>query len=238
MVLLADEAAGSTLCKFLDDCDADFIDFINKTDNSVYLNGMLMHKLKGDEVEMLAATVADDPLMTKVKKWVDRSKDVNKFLEKAAEGVFYSNRATKALLLKTDGLAEKLGINMDDYQLFKEVQLWVDKAKGEYMIGDIVLVKYNAEGKIIDIILLENKLSATTLPTIRQGQGFKVIENGGSLEVKSAADSKFLNGQSEFVKGNKSLNASDKLTFAKDKALKISDAGSKDGDFNISQLIK
>ncbi|MBC6111317.1 hypothetical protein ACFOG5_08935 [Pedobacter fastidiosus] len=201
---------------------------------------MFKHKLAADEVEAIAEIVPNgDNLLTKVKKWVDRSEDINNFKLKTAEGIYYGKRAAKDLLSANGVIAQKLGINMADYHLFREVQLWVNAEKTEYMIADIVLVKYDAGGRIADLILLENKLSGSTANTIRQNQGFTIIGNGGSLEVKAGSRSRAFNENSQLfidAQNVKTLNSGIKLNFAKDKTFKISDEGNKEGNFDVNQL--
>jgi len=240
----SDAASGSTLTKFLDDCDAvpGFLSYVNNADNLPSVKAMLMHKLPEEEIETIAEIVTDgDPMLTKVKEWVDRSASLNNFLQKMADGVFYGKRAARELLKgETLGakLASDLGININDYSLFREVQLWVNNEKTEYMIADILLVKYDAGGVIEDIVLVENKLSMATRPTTRQLQGMERIRNGATLEVKARTQSQMLNASEEFVDDNKrAIQATTKLSIPKEKALKVSDEGSPDGNFNVSQLI-
>ena len=173
----SDAASGSTLTKFLDDCDAvpGFLSYVNNADNLPSVKAMLMHKLPEEEIETIAEIVTDgDPMLTKVKEWVDRSASLNNFLQKMADGVSYGKRAARELL-KGETLGAKrasdLGVNINDYSLFREVHLWVNNEKTEYMIADILLVKYDAGGVIEDIVLVENKLSMATRPTTRQLQG-------------------------------------------------------------------
>lgn len=91
-----------------------------------------------------------------------------------------------------------------------------------------------------DLILLENKLSGSTANTIRQNQGFKIIGNGGSLEVKAPATSKVLNGNGEIVNGAKLLEKGpgNSLRINRNKVYKNSDAGNKEGNFDINSIIK
>lgn len=77
-----------------------------------------------------------------------------------------------------------------------------------------------------------------TRPTTRQLQGMECIRNGATLEVKARTRSQMLNSTEEFVPDNKRIiESTTKLSIPKEKALKVSDEGSPDGNFNVSQLI-
>jgi hypothetical protein len=189
--------------------------------------GVLGHKLDADGLEEMAEVYADASVTGKVKDWLTRSEDYQTMLARTADGRHYSQNAVNALLNNTHGLATALGINMADYKLFKEVQLWVNKGKGEYKIADIVLVNYNAGGDIADVIVIENKMGSLTDYTHRQKKGWKKLANGQPLEVKA--------GKTAENSGDE-LAAQKILSVPKSNAKKISDGGSKDGAFNVSTI--
>jgi hypothetical protein len=77
-----------------------------------------------------------------------------------------------------------------------------------------------------------------TRPTTRQLQGMERIRDGATLEVKADSRSQMLSASEEFVADNKrTIRSTTQLTIPKEKALKVSDEGSPDGNFNVSLLI-
>ncbi|MBC6111319.1 hypothetical protein ACFOG5_08925 [Pedobacter fastidiosus] len=121
-------------------------------------------------------------------------------------------------------IADKLGmdvVELSRYKVFEEVAFEVPvtaKTPGGFMKADVVLVKYDASGRFIeDVIVIENKLSATTAFTDAQKLKFTEVKNasdGSKVEFKL----KFDNDKLKLDKGT-SLNAH------KDKVLKINDGG-------------
>jgi hypothetical protein len=71
--------------------------------------------------------------------------------------------------------------NLDQYEMFSQVQLKYNTTTGDYFIADQVFVKYDANGLQEDIIILENKLSGATQLTTNQGAAF--LKN--SFDVRS-----------------------------------------------------
>jgi len=66
-----------------------------------------------------------------------------------------------------------LGKDLSDYEVYDEVQLFIDKTNDEYMKADIVLVKWDAnEENIIDFIVVENKISPKSPYSDNQKQFF------------------------------------------------------------------
>jgi hypothetical protein len=249
-----DDNGSSTLAKFLDDCnDTNFKNFVNDPQNLPFVRQMVAHKndvlitITQDQLELVAETILNKPLtleLSKVESWINRSANVNKFLEKTADGVFYGNRALTALLKNTDGLAAKLGItNISDYKIFNEVQLWVNESAGHFMKADIMLVKFNAQNEIVEVILIENKLSAGTLLTARQNIAVTTLKNGGTLKVKAPSSSKVwgidpADGVAKILPevGGKTVGANTNIAVAANKRIKISDGGNKNGAFDTSEL--
>ncbi len=70
------------------------------------------------------------------------------------------------------------------------------------MIADAVLVKYDADGIIDDVIIIENKISAVTNFTKRQKAGCRKIDQNGKLEVKAVKKS-VLDDQLKFENSQK-----------------------------------
>ncbi len=254
-----DDNGSSTLVDFLTDCnDINFKNFVNDPQNISFVRQMLAHKkdivVTDDQLELIAETILNKPLtpsMTKVESWINRSAGVTKFLEKTADGVFYGNRALTTLLKNTPNdavttsLLNGLGItNLSDYKIFNEVQLWVNESAGQFMKADIMLVKYAPNGTTIqEVILIENKLSAGTLLTVRQNVGVTTLKNGGTLKVKAPASSKVWTvdpntgiGKIDIETGGKTIGANTNIAVASNKRMKISDGGNKNGAFNVSGL--
>ena len=152
-----------------------------------------------------------------------------------ADGRAYNSNVIKAVLdanhrLKGD-ILEKLGISRDlasEYKVFTEVQFWTNSSKGEFMIADIVLVKYEGT-RVADVILVENKLSQATDYTQRQEAGWNLINKEGKLEVKARKES-------EIVSDQKRLEEGSLITFDSDKLLKVHDDGKPDGLFHFEKI--
>lgn len=102
------------------------------------------------------------------------------------------------------------GINLNEYQLLTEVQLYTTNG---FTKADILLVK-KVDDDISDVIYIENKLSKSTAFTTRQKEGLTKIKKEGQLIVK-AETSRF-------------LAEGDVLLLPQSKCIKISDHGSSD----------
>ena len=72
--------------------------------------------------------------------------------------------------------------DLDGYELETEVQLFIDGDR--HMVADILLFKRNERGDIIDVILIENKLSSSTRFTSKQAEMFARVREAKRLEVK------------------------------------------------------
>ena len=72
--------------------------------------------------------------------------------------------------------------DLDGYELEAEVQLFIEGDR--YMVADILLFKRNGRGDIIDVILIENKLSSSTRFTSKQAEMFARVREAKRLEVK------------------------------------------------------
>jgi len=83
--------------------------------------------------------------------------------------------------------------NLDEYELFEQVQLKINGGS-DYFIADQIFVKYNEYGKMEDIIVIECKLSDATKVSAKQSASIKEsYENSNSFfEVRSKKiESKF-----------------------------------------------
>ena len=79
-----------------------------------------------------------------------------------------------------------LGKDLKDYQILREVELFFDKANEKYMRADIVLVKIEGKQKLIDFIIIENKLRPTSPLTKNQVRTFQRIMRGEDIEIRGA----------------------------------------------------
>ena len=80
-------------------------------------------------------------------------------------------------------LKEALGkSDLDGYELETEVQLFIEGDR--YMVADILLFKRNAVQNVVDVILIENKLSSSTRFTSKQAEMFARVREAKRLEVK------------------------------------------------------
>lgn len=79
-------------------------------------------------------------------------------------------------------LSTHLGKDLDDYIMETEVQLYINQK--DYMVADAVLIKRDLKGDILDVILIENKLSLKTRFTQNQDLMIKLIKLKGSLGVR------------------------------------------------------
>ena len=102
------------------------------------------------------------------------------------------------------------GINLNEYQLLTEVQLYTTNG---FTKADILLVKKTGN-TIEDVIYIENKLSKSTTFTTRQKEGLSIIKNQGQLTVKTG--------------GGNVLPSNNPIILPQGKCLKISDHGNTD----------
>lgn len=180
-------ATNSSLIKFCADLpkplgggsDVKFIDYVNDANNFTVVKKMVSHKLTAEEFEEVGEEYQiETSLVGLAKTWVDRSDKVTDLIQNGEDGRYYGKRAVVALLNNSLDLGIT-GIDQSQYKVFNEVQLWVDKAKGQYMIADILLVKFDGTN-IEDVIICESKLSVGTriIPNAKNKVG------GGLREVK------------------------------------------------------
>ena len=213
--------------------------------NHRFMQGMVGHKLDDFDNAMFE-TLGDNwydaalpntyaSTRTKVKTWINRSSKLQSFKEARVAGVAYGNNVVGALTqtgpnaLKTS-LATKLGMTVteiEEYTVFKEVQLWVGNQK--YMIADAVLIKY-VNGNIADVIILESKISGSTAFTVRQKEGWKKLFNTLNSQDKGALTVKAPKLSED---GGTTLTANQTLRVHKNKIRKIHDEGDENGSFTV-----
>ena len=73
-------------------------------------------------------------------------------------------------------LGELLHKDLSDYEVYKEVQLLFNEENGHYMVADALLIKKDGD-KIVDVILIENKMSPNAPFTKRQIEAFNAVHN-------------------------------------------------------------
>ena len=96
------------------------------------------------------------------------------------------------------------------------------------MKADIVLLKASSDGEIIDVIVIENKLSKTTEFTARQKEGFYAIaksKDGCEMTVHYTVKCEGV----ELSKGQT-------IKIGKDKIYRIHDHGESNGPIEIEKI--
>jgi len=169
-----------TLNKFLDDCGDDFFAFINKPENYKFVECFTSHKRATkwtkEEFELFSESVNEIPNLTtrqitKINKWIDYSAETTGFLNVTKKGRTFENLMLKAVKNKNSVEYKRLASSirdLDQRKLLSQVHFCLPgfdppcTAKGEYFIADQVWVKYDARGRIQDMIVVDAKLSEGT----------------------------------------------------------------------------
>ncbi len=202
-----DVDANSTLAKFLDDCDADFLKFVNDPENALEVKGFLAHKkdlLTADENRLIAEMLenADEIPNQKVREWLEYGDNMAIFKANREAGNKFGNlmktqfadvtsEAYQSLRKHLDGLK----LNLDDYSIYSQVQLCLKGdciSKGNYWIPDFILVAERTDAitrtKYLEVIVVDAKLSGSTGWTKNQnvakgmrGWSVKASPNSNSL---------------------------------------------------------
>lgn len=209
----SDEASGSTLKKFCEDLDdQSFLDYVKNPDNDLVVRGFLAHKegiVSEDEARILSEMLDDDISHPKALEWMQRSKSYQKFKGYGEAGKAFEKAMTEAL--KDIGSAAYQALknrvpDLDSRAILSQVQFCIKGDcinKGEYFVADLVLVKEVDDGfggKVLDVVIVDTKLSATTNLTPNQ----KVADGLGALKIKSFSGSS-INGRTipeDFSSGN------------------------------------
>jgi hypothetical protein len=129
-------------------------------------------KLKQDPAEAWEISKADPAW----EKWSQREffKDVTvkgKGFERDVCLTAFKNRSSVKYIELKSKVSADLGKNLDDYDMYSQVQLKYDG--DNYFVADQLFVKRDALGDIEDIIVIENKLSSTTPLTTPQTNAFQ-----------------------------------------------------------------
>jgi hypothetical protein len=226
-----------------------FLSYVNDPQNIRIVKAMVDHHANNQdilqplEVEEVGEVIAIEGLEGLAKYWVNRSNRLKQLQENGENGRYYGKRAAVALLNGSLNLTIP-NITQSQYKVFREVHLWVNKGATppQYMVADILLVKYKADNSTIDdVIICESKLSGSTDYTKRQKQGWRLIHEGAKLEVKAPVRNLVSSTPTQddilFTEGNQNLSATTLLTIDKSKVIRISDAGSKMGSFDINHIL-
>ena len=168
--------------------------------------------------------------MISLRDRVNRSSKISNFGEVVATGNRLSKNITDAIKLKSgklfEDLAENLGLTTKELELYDVLTEVPLVTTGGFMKADIMLIRKNADEVITDVIIIENKLSATTAFTKRQKEGFGAIINGQTnMTIKYKVD--WL------------IPSQSPLTVSKNKIFKIADAGTDNiANVTIEKIIK
>lgn len=96
------------------------------------------------------------------------------------EGKVFSQNVVSDLRKEESFIRKKLeallGKDLSDYEIYDEVQLLFNEENGHYMVADALLIKKDGD-KIVDVILIENKMSPNAPFTERQIEAFNAVHN-------------------------------------------------------------
>ncbi|MEO9533066.1 MAG: fibronectin type III domain-containing protein [Crocinitomicaceae bacterium] len=173
--------ANSTLSKFLRDCknDPEFIIYINNPANELEVRGFLSHKegmITPEENKLISEMLnsTDEIGHEKVREWLEYGERQAIFKSNREAGNTFGNLIKNQLSSKTSNaylvLKQKLanlGLNLDDYSIYGQVQLCLKGdclSKGNYWIPDFMLVveRNGPNGKYLETIIVDSKLSEST----------------------------------------------------------------------------
>lgn len=108
----------------------------------------------------------------------------------------FKNRSSAKYLELKQKFQTDFEKNLDDYDMYSQVQLKYDG--DNYFVADQLFVKRNIDGDIVDLVVIENKLSSTTPLTTPQATAFtktsftvrsldKLSEMGTLKELKAGS---------------------------------------------------
>lgn len=218
-LLLTDNASTQRLTTFLEDVNTNptFKNLLNDNSEIAFIDGMVGHHTGYtvnqyntivEELKNLFTPGSGSIAFARASHWIDYSSNTAGYLNRMQKGVDFNN-AVKASCESLNSsirqqIATKLGLaNLNDYQMVSEVPFNVI---GGFMKTDMLFVKIIG-GNIVDIIVVENKLSQATSFTIRQNTGFTYIKNAtGSVDMNVTYNwDIFVAGQPLSVNKNKCL---------------------------------
>ena len=112
--------------------------------------------------------------------------------EKLCVDRFANKESSEYIKLKNKFNAD-FNKNLDEYELFSQVQLFYCEQQVNYFIADHLFVKF-AGDEIVDFVIIEDKLKNSTSFTKNQGEAFKCVsfkvrneskKSVGGFELKS-----------------------------------------------------
>jgi hypothetical protein len=184
-----------------------------------------------DDVVEIWKRLKDDPAYSwelqktggsRWEKWGQREffKDVTakgKHFERDVCLVALRNRSSAAYLELKNKVAADFGKNLDEYDMYSQVQLKYDGE--EYFVADQVFVRYRMIGgqKLVeDLVIIENKLSRTTSFTAQQSNALahrRFVVRSQSVSSEFGTGMNLMNGRVlEFVDNAQWIKVSDEAT--------------------------
>ena len=185
-ILTLDEAIDVNLLTKLDELDANYFGRLD-TD--------LLHPVYGNEIKTLVKESPQDleNIWQKLKDEPEFSWEIKKtggsrwekwgqrefFKDITAKGkgfetnvclATFKNRTSAKYLELKQKFQTDFSKNLDDYDMYSQVQLKYDG--DNYFVADQLFIKRNIDGDIIDLVVIENKLSSTTPLTGLQSIAF------------------------------------------------------------------
>jgi len=212
-----DDVVDANLITKLDGLDAAYL---AKLETDIASNSMgaglkALLKESPDDLNDIWKILKDDPKYayelsktggTRWEKWAQGNyfKMVTKagrdFEELVCKQAFKNRNSAKYLELKQKFQTD-FGKNLDDYEMFSQVQLKYNNS-GDYFVADQIFIKYDAFGDVEDMVVIENKLSSGTNFTTNQTSALQ----SNSYSVRSTSKMSLTNS-------NKILTQNEVLSF-------------------------
>ena len=154
-----------------------------------------------------------------LRKWTrsEYFKAVSNAGKEFGQSVVSDLRKEKSTIRKK--LEELLGKDLSDYEVYDEVQLFINESNKEYMVADALLIKKDGD-KIVDVILIENKMSPNAPFTERQIEAFNAVHNAQKAPTKFRVKSRDKESKEKTV-----LRQFTELTVEKENLVRISGSG-------------
>jgi len=244
IIQFSDNASNSTMVDFLSALDAEKINILNKYENIA--EGVIGHKVgySAANYEDLAEVINDMEKLTDGSTasipffdvWLNRSAEFAQKFGAARLGNELSENIVTSIRNGVLGqtshvrtlLESKLGVNLSGWTVLTEVPFKVpvsSSTPGGFMKADFVLFRLD-EFDNVELIIVENKLRATTAFTPAQKVRFLVVKNaedGSDIEFVTKFDVKDGNDVTIF-------DANSSFNVPKNNVLRISDHGSNVAD--------
>lgn len=152
-----------------------------------------------------------------LRKWTrsEYFKAVSNAGEEFGQSVVSDLRKEESTIRKK--LEELLGKDLSDYEVYDEVQLFINESNKEYMVADVLLIKRDKNKNIVDFILIENKMSSKAPFTERQIEAFNAVHNAEKTPTKFRVKSRDKESKEKTV-----LHQFTELTVEKENLVRIS----------------